>query len=57
MTTTKQTMTTVVLAGPVARDKFLSWLGLAGAVAVAAGLFLFLLPNHAIDLWPWASHH
>lgn len=32
-------------------------MGATGAVAVAAGLFLFLLPNHAIDLWPWASHH
>lgn len=25
-----------------------------GAVAVAAGLFLFLLPEPAIDIWPWA---
>ena len=25
-----------------------------GALAVAAGLFLFLLPKKAIDVWPWA---
>lgn len=38
-----------VMLGPVAR------LGLAvtGALAVAAGLFLFLLPEQAIDVWPW----
>ena len=24
-----------------------------GALATAAGLFLFLLPNKAIDVWPW----
>jgi len=29
-------------------------MGATGAIAVAAGLFLFLLPDQAIDLWPWA---
>jgi hypothetical protein len=28
-------------------------LGATGAIAVAAGLFLFLLPDQAIDVWPW----
>ena len=27
--------------------------GATGALAVAAGLFLFLLPSLAIDVWPW----
>ncbi|MDQ6838694.1 MAG: hypothetical protein M3137_10265 [Actinomycetota bacterium] len=38
-----------VMLAPVAR----LLMGATGAVAVAAGLFLFLLPNRAIDLWPW----
>jgi hypothetical protein len=29
-------------------------MGGTGAVAVTAGLFLFLLPSQAIDVWPWA---
>lgn len=29
-------------------------LGGTGALAVAAGLFLFLLPHRAISVWPWA---
>ena len=28
-------------------------MGGTGAVAVTAGLFLFLLPSQAIDVWPW----
>ena len=28
-------------------------MGATGALAVAAGLFLFLLPYRAIDTWPW----
>jgi len=28
-------------------------MGATGAVAVAAGLFLFLLPTQAMDIWPW----
>ncbi len=28
-------------------------LAATGALAVAAGLFLFLLPGQAIDVWPW----
>jgi len=38
-----------VMLAPVAR----LLMGATGAIAVAAGLFLFLLPNQAIDLWPW----
>jgi len=38
-----------VMLAPVARVL----MGATGAVAVAAGLFLFLVPNQAIDLWPW----
>jgi hypothetical protein len=29
-------------------------MGGTGAVAVVAGLFLFLMPSQAIDAWPWA---
>jgi hypothetical protein len=29
-------------------------MGVTGVLAVAAGLFLFLLPARAIDVWPWA---
>jgi hypothetical protein len=28
-------------------------MGATGAVAVVAGAFLFLLPQRAIDVWPW----
>jgi hypothetical protein len=28
-------------------------MGATGALAVTAGLFLFLFPQHAIDVWPW----
>lgn len=28
-------------------------MGATGALAVTAGLFLFLLPSQAIDVWPW----
>jgi hypothetical protein len=28
-------------------------MGATGGVAVVAGLFLFLLPQRAIDVWPW----
>jgi hypothetical protein len=28
-------------------------MGATGALAVSAGLFLFLLPSQAIDVWPW----
>lgn len=28
-------------------------MGATGALAVGAGLFLFLLPGQAIDVWPW----
>ena len=28
-------------------------MGATGALAVTAGLFLFLLPTRAIDVWPW----
>jgi len=28
-------------------------MGATGAVAVVAGLFLFVLPQRAIDVWPW----
>jgi hypothetical protein len=28
-------------------------MGATGAIAVIAGLFLFLLPRRAIDVWPW----
>ena len=28
-------------------------MGATGALAVTAGLFLFLLPTQAIDVWPW----
>jgi hypothetical protein len=38
-----------LLLPPVARLV----MGATGAVAVAAGLFLFLLPQRAIDVWPW----
>ncbi len=38
-----------VMLAPVAR----LLMGATGAIAVAAGLFLFFLPNQAIDLWPW----
>jgi hypothetical protein len=39
-----------ILLPPVAR----LLLGATGALAVIAGLFLFLLPDQAIDVWPWA---
>jgi len=29
-------------------------MGLTGVLAVTAGLFLFLLPARAVDVWPWA---
>ncbi|MGH9226885.1 MAG: hypothetical protein ACRD2W_24570 [Acidimicrobiales bacterium] len=38
-----------VLLAPPAR----AMLGGTGALAVTAGLFLFLAPTTAIDLWPW----
>jgi hypothetical protein len=38
-----------LLLPPVARVL----MGGVGATAVAAGLFLFLLPTRAIDVWPW----
>jgi len=38
-----------LLLPPVAR----LLMGGTGAVAVVAGLFLFLLPQRAIDVWPW----
>jgi uncharacterized membrane protein len=38
-----------LLLPPVARLV----MGATGAVAVLAGLFLFLLPQRAIDVWPW----
>ena len=28
-------------------------MGVTGAVAVVAGLFLFLMPSQAVDAWPW----
>jgi hypothetical protein len=38
-----------LLLPPVAR----LLMGATGAVAVVAGAFLFLLPQRAIDVWPW----
>jgi hypothetical protein len=38
----------VVLPGPARMV-----MGATGALAVTAGLFLFLLPSQAIDVWPW----
>jgi hypothetical protein len=29
------------------------WSWAAGALAVAAGVYLFVLPSQAIDVWPW----
>ena len=29
-------------------------MGLTGLLAVIAGLFLFLVPHQAVDMWPWA---
>jgi hypothetical protein len=39
-----------LLVPPAARAA----LAAIGALAVIAGLFLFLLPDQAIDVWPWA---
>lgn len=38
-----------LLLPPIARVM----MGVTGGVAVVAGLFLFLLPERAIDVWPW----
>ncbi len=49
MITTTETTKTAVLAGRIEREKLLSWLGLAGALAVSAGLNLWNLAQNGYD--------